>query len=97
METHMQASTDKGLNGFIDALKDPEFFNRVGPGLAMLVPGNWDGVVEMAKSHGYEFTLDALHEFCASNPHIFAGIPSHSKMTDWNMTTLVMAKSQPRG
>ena len=92
----MQASTDKGLAGFIDALKDPAFFKQVGPGLVMLVPGNWDGVVKMAMSHGYEFTVDTLHDFCTSNPHILAGIPEHSKMAGWNMKTLVMAKSQPR-
>jgi hypothetical protein len=51
-----QPNTPKDLSAFIENLKnDPAFFNDIGPAMALLKPGNWNGLVELARHHGYVF------------------------------------------
>jgi hypothetical protein len=59
----------KDLNSFISDLQNnPDFFNKIAPSLALLIPGNWEGLINLAASSGYNFSANDVLKFMNEHP-----------------------------
>lgn len=76
------------LELFIEALKDENYWEKVGKGFSLLEPGDWNAVVNWGTDCGYDFNLKDLLEFAENHPEIFNGVPKASPAAKWNLETL---------
>lgn len=87
----MPTHTPQDLNAFVQALQDPAFFARVGPGFALLTAGDWPALLRWGAACGYAFTLPELDAHCRANPHILAALTRHARLAGWSAASLQQA------
>lgn len=58
---------DKNFSQFVTDLVDPANFNVWGPALALLAPGNFDGLIQFAGKLGYVFTAADVKAFVTAH------------------------------
>ena len=77
-------SVTKDFNSFLSDLKsDKDFFNKIGPILALLIPGNWSGLINLASSFGYIISPNEILQFITKNPAIEASLRNNAKLLNW--------------
>ena len=81
----------KNFIDFINDLKKAEQFTKIGPAIAFAKPGNWQGIVNLGKYYGYEFSLSEVHSVMKDKPHAFRAIPNDSPLAGWNLDSLTKA------
>ena len=84
----MLISENTSLSSFVRKLQDPVFFKKVGPGFALIKPGDWSGFVRWIESLGYAVTLEALHILCRDNPKILEQMAKSEYLAAWNLQSL---------
>ncbi len=84
-------STSKSFTDFIRDLKDNEQFEKIGPGIALVQPGNWQGIVKVGQHHGYEFSLAEVYTVMKDKPDAFKAMPCDSSLAAWSLETLSAA------
>lgn len=87
----METKASQDLNALIAALLDGDFFARVGPGFALLTPGDWQGLQRWAASHGFAFTLHDLYAYCRAHPNILGQLSHSPQLAGWNLESLKRA------
>ena len=87
----MLTEASQDLNAFIAALRDGDFFARVGRSFALLTPGDWQGLQRWARSHGFSFTLPDLYAFCSDNPNILGQLGNSPQLSGWSLGSLKRA------
>lgn len=87
----METKASQDLNALIAALRDGEFFARVGRGFALLTQGDWQGLQRWAQSHGFAFTLPDLYAYCSAHPNILGQLSHSPQLSGWSLESLKRA------
>lgn len=87
----MDTTASQDLNALITALRDGDFFARVGRGFALLAPGDWQGLQRWAASHGFAFTLRDLYAYCRAHPNILGQLSHSPQLAGWSLDSLERA------
>jgi hypothetical protein len=73
------------VHAFIERLQDEVFRDALLPSIAGISPGDWQAVVQIAKTAGYEFTSEELRQ--AVPPGFFRGAGQYRE-DGWDRSTL---------
>jgi hypothetical protein len=81
----------KPTNRFADLIedfRDDGIRNALGPSFAILVPGNWKGLIAWAGKHGYTFDAADIQAHYARTPKLAAVIAATPQLNGWNPDSL---------
>jgi hypothetical protein len=81
----------KPTNRFADLIedfRDDHIRNALGPSFAMLVPGNWKGLIAWAGKHGYSFNAADIHAHYVVSPALAAIIAATPQLNGWGLDSL---------
>lgn len=84
----MLLEESQAVNELAQALQVPENFAKMGPGFALLKPGDWQGLIDWAASFGYPMTLEQLYHFCSANTTVLDQMSGSSHLSAWNIDSL---------
>jgi hypothetical protein len=76
----------KGFDEFVEDFKKDEVFERYGPELALIKPGNWNHFIEWARAIGYEFDLNDLKCYFVTRKEVLEKIAQHPTHGAWGTT-----------
>lgn len=78
----------KNFDTLLEDLKNEQILNQMGPGLALLKPGDWKGLVKWGAHFGYVFTLQDVSAYFSQNPKIFTMLSKNSFLSGWSSDSL---------
>jgi hypothetical protein len=85
----MNSTPTNRFADLIEDFRDDAIRNALGPSFAMLVPGNWTGLIAWAGKHGYSFNAADIHAHYARTPKLAAIIAATPQLNGWNLDSLM--------
>jgi len=83
-QSNTPAPAPKDFNALVDDLKNnPALYSKIGPSMALLVPGNFNGLIDLLAAHGYSITADEVIQFIKSHPNLADVIARHPSWMNW--------------
>jgi hypothetical protein len=84
----MNSTPTNRFADLIDDFRREDIRNKLGPSFAMLVPGNWAGLIAWAGKHGYHFNAADIHDRYTASPDLASIVARTPQLKGWNVDAL---------
>lgn len=84
----MKSTQSNQFAALIEDFHDDAVRNSLGPALALISPGNWDGLIEWGAAHGYRFDAHTIHDQYRLQPTLSRLMVTHPVLRHWSPASL---------